>query len=54
MLCSNTGATQFYLSNGFRIKEKLLGYYTGLDPPDCYILEKNLKPGKDNNEEVKD
>ena len=40
--CSNESAIEFYKSNGFTIKEKLLGYYTDLDPPHCYIFQKSL------------
>ena len=42
VLCSNESAVEFYKSAGFVIKEKLENYYTDLDPPHCYILEKDL------------
>ena len=42
VLCSNESALEFYKSNGFTVKEKLLDYYTDLDPPHCFILEKFL------------
>jgi ribosomal protein S18 acetylase RimI-like enzyme len=43
VLCSNESAIEFYLKAGFSIKEKLENYYTDLDPPHCYILEKSLQ-----------
>ena len=46
VLCSNESALEFYKSNGFVIKEKLENYYTDLDPPHCFILEKHLEPLK--------
>mmetsp|Transcript_24512 Transcript_24512/g.38024 ORF Transcript_24512/g.38024 Transcript_24512/m.38024 type:complete len:101 (+) Transcript_24512:416-718(+) len=42
VLCSNESAIEFYKSNGFTIKEKLLNYYTDLDPPHCYVFEKSM------------
>ena len=49
-LSSNESAIEFYKSAGFYIKEKLLDYYTDLDPPHCYVLEKKLE---DDGEEQK-
>ena len=43
VLCSNESAVEFYKSEGFTIKEKLENYYTDLDPPHCYVLEKDLQ-----------
>jgi ribosomal protein S18 acetylase RimI-like enzyme len=40
--CINEQAVEFYLNNGFEIKEKLVGYYTDIDPPDCYLLQRTL------------
>ena len=37
---NNECALQFYKKNGFDQKEFLKGYYTDLDPSDCYVLEK--------------
>ena len=46
MLCSNHSAIEFYKNNGFTIKKKLENYYTDLNPPDCYIFEKDLEEYK--------
>lgn len=42
VLCSNHSAIEFYKNAGFIIKKKLENYYTDLNPPDCYIFEKDL------------
>lgn len=42
VLCSNLSAIEFYKNAGFIIKKKLENYYTDLDPPDCFIFEKDL------------
>ena len=42
VLCSNESAIEFYKNAGFIIKEKLYDYYTDLDPPHCFIFEKDL------------
>ena len=42
VLCSNESAVEFYKSEGFEVKEKLMDYYTDLDPPHCFVLEKDL------------
>ena len=42
VLCSNESAQEFYKNAGFIIKKKLENYYTDLDPPGCYIFEKDL------------
>lgn len=42
VLCSNESAIEFYRAAGFNIKEKLMDYYTDLDPPHCYVLEKDI------------
>lgn len=36
----NDAALQFYKKHGFEVKEELKGYYTELDPSDCFLLEK--------------
>ena len=36
----NDSAMEFYKKHGFSIKEELKGYYTDLEPSDCFILEK--------------
>lgn len=46
VLCSNHSAIEFYKNNGFTIKKKLENYYTDLNPPDCYIFEKDLEEYK--------
>ena len=33
---------EFYQNAGFTIKQKLMDYYTDLDPPHCYIYEKDI------------
>ena len=43
VLCSNQSAIQFYTNAGFTVKEKLENYYTDLDPPHCFILERTLE-----------
>uniref|UniRef100_A0A7S3FXW6 N-acetyltransferase domain-containing protein n=1 Tax=Strombidium rassoulzadegani TaxID=1082188 RepID=A0A7S3FXW6_9SPIT len=43
VLCSNESAIEFYKSANFTIKEKLLDYYTDLDPPHCFIFERSLE-----------
>ena len=40
---SNTEAEMFYLANGFERTETILNYYKRIEPPDCYLLKKNLK-----------
>ena len=55
VLCSNGSAIEFYKSNGFVIKEKLENYYQDLDPPHCYVFEKDLKdyvPEEESKDEV--
>jgi len=42
VLCSNHSAQEFYKKAGFIIKKKLENYYTDLEPPHCYIFEKDL------------
>jgi ribosomal protein S18 acetylase RimI-like enzyme len=39
----NDSAMEFYKKHGFVIKEELKGYYTDLEPSDCFILEKQLE-----------
>ena len=39
---NNDGAIRFYGKHGFSIKEMIPNYYKRIDPPDCYILHKNL------------
>ena len=43
VLCSNESAIEFYKNNGFIIKEELKDYYQDLDPPHCFVFEKDLK-----------
>ena len=38
----NDAALQFYKKHGFEVKEELKGYYTELDPSDCFLLEKQM------------
>jgi ribosomal protein S18 acetylase RimI-like enzyme len=40
---SNTEAVAFYKHFGFEVVETVAGYYKRLDPPDAYILNRNLK-----------
>jgi len=42
VLQNNLSAIEFYKKSGFVIKETLMDYYADLDPPHCYILEKDL------------
>ena len=46
VLCSNESAIEFYKKAGFIIKEKLENYYTDLDPPHCFVFEKDLSEYK--------
>ena len=39
----NDSAMEFYKKAGFTIKEELKGYYTDLEPSDCFVLEKQLE-----------
>jgi ribosomal protein S18 acetylase RimI-like enzyme len=36
----NDAALEFYKKHGFDVKEELKGYYTELDPSDCFLLER--------------
>jgi ribosomal protein S18 acetylase RimI-like enzyme len=39
----NESAREFYKKAGFSIKEELKGYYTDLEPSDCFVLEKQVE-----------
>ena len=39
---NNTQALKFYEKHGFENVEHLVGYYTELEPSDCYVLVKKL------------
>lgn len=41
---SNDEAISFYQKFGFEIVGQKDSYYKRIDPPDAYILQKNLKP----------
>ena len=38
----NDSAMEFYKKHGFIIKEELKGYYTEIEPSDCFVLEKEV------------
>jgi len=40
---SNDGAIAFYKSFGFEVTEQINNYYKTIDPPDSYVLRKQLK-----------
>ncbi|KAI5067259.1 hypothetical protein GOP47_0017787 [Adiantum capillus-veneris] len=39
---NNQEALAFYQKFGFEVREKIENYYTDIEPPDCYLLVKNL------------
>lgn len=39
----NDEAKQFYLGHGFEDHGVIKDYYKRIEPPDCYILKKQLK-----------
>ena len=39
----NDSAMEFYKKAGFTIKEELKGYYTDLEPSDCFVLEYQIE-----------
>ncbi|KAG7375573.1 hypothetical protein PHYPSEUDO_000603 [Phytophthora pseudosyringae] len=41
---SNTAALRFYLAHGFEATQILHNYYKRIDPPDCYVLRRQLTP----------
>ncbi|CAH0474682.1 unnamed protein product [Peronospora belbahrii] len=41
---SNIAALQFYRSHGFEATQILRNYYKQIDPPDCYVLRRQLAP----------
>ncbi|RLN36647.1 hypothetical protein BBI17_002676 [Phytophthora kernoviae] len=41
---SNTAALRFYFAHGFEATQVLRNYYKHIEPPDCYILCRQLTP----------
>ena len=41
---SNDDAKEFYIANGFENIDTILNYYKRIEPPDCHVLKKILKP----------
>ncbi|KAL3663357.1 hypothetical protein V7S43_011762 [Phytophthora oleae] len=41
---SNSAALRFYLSHGFEATQILRNYYKRIEPPDCYVLRRQLTP----------
>ena len=41
---ANDDAIRFYARFGFSIKETIKNYYKRVDPPDCYVLARELGP----------
>ncbi|KAH7491787.1 hypothetical protein KRP22_002747 [Phytophthora ramorum] len=41
---SNTAALRFYVSHGFEATQILRNYYKHIEPPDCYVLRRQLTP----------
>ncbi|KAG6614875.1 Acetyltransferase (GNAT) family [Phytophthora cinnamomi] len=41
---SNAAALRFYLAHGFEATQILRNYYKGIEPPDCYVLRRQLIP----------
>ncbi|MCO5591714.1 hypothetical protein L7F22_045705 [Adiantum nelumboides] len=39
---NNEEALQFYKKYGFEIRDLIRNYYRRIEPPDCYLLSKNL------------
>uniref|UniRef100_H3G547 N-acetyltransferase domain-containing protein n=1 Tax=Phytophthora ramorum TaxID=164328 RepID=H3G547_PHYRM len=39
---SNTAALRFYVSHGFEATQILRNYYKHIEPPDCYVLRRQL------------
>ncbi|KAH7387939.1 hypothetical protein KP509_16G049600 [Ceratopteris richardii] len=39
---NNEEALAFYRNFGFEVREKIENYYTDIEPPDCYLLVKEL------------
>ena len=40
---SNEDAIRFYARYGFKVVEEIKNYYKRIDPPDCYVLCKQLR-----------
>ncbi|EEY60441.1 acetyltransferase (GNAT) family, putative [Phytophthora infestans T30-4] len=41
---SNSAALRFYRSHGFEATQILRDYYKHIEPPDCYVLRRQLTP----------
>ena len=41
---SNEDAKEFYIANGFEQTDTILNYYKRIEPPDCHVLKKILRP----------
>ncbi|KAE9042356.1 hypothetical protein PR003_g1661 [Phytophthora rubi] len=41
---SNNAALRFYLAHGFEATQILRNYYKRIEPPDCYVLRRQLTP----------
>ncbi|POM70484.1 Acetyltransferase (GNAT) family, partial [Phytophthora palmivora] len=41
---SNTAALRFYRSHDFEATQILRNYYKHIEPPDCYVLRRQLTP----------
>ncbi|ETK94703.1 hypothetical protein F441_02353 [Phytophthora nicotianae CJ01A1] len=41
---NNTPALRFYRSHGFEATQILRNYYKHIEPPDCYVLRRQLTP----------
>ncbi|EGZ12990.1 hypothetical protein PHYSODRAFT_513686 [Phytophthora sojae] len=41
---SNKAALRFYIAHGFEATQILRNYYKRIEPPDCYVLRRQLTP----------